>query len=68
LWHAVTSTTGFNVNDASIPFRTSVEASDEESNFHLHGCVFVKKGYPNVCTLSGGWKAWEAAGYPVDPK
>lgn len=26
------------------------------------------KGYKSVYALKGGWKAWEAAKYPTEPK
>ena len=29
---------------------------------------FIKKGYPNVYALKGGWYAWKKAGYPVEKK
>jgi 3-mercaptopyruvate sulfurtransferase SseA len=29
---------------------------------------FMAKGYKNVYALKGGWKDWEAAKYPVEPK
>jgi len=28
----------------------------------------VKMGIPQVMVLKGGWHAWEAAGYPTEPK
>ena len=28
----------------------------------------VDRGYPSVYVLEGGWKAWQEAGYPVEPK
>jgi rhodanese-related sulfurtransferase len=28
----------------------------------------MAKGYTNVYALKGGWKAWEEAKYPVEPK
>jgi rhodanese-related sulfurtransferase len=29
---------------------------------------FMEKGYKKVYALKGGWKDWEMAGYPVEPK
>jgi 3-mercaptopyruvate sulfurtransferase SseA len=28
----------------------------------------MQKGYTKVFALKGGWRAWEAAKYPVEPK
>jgi 3-mercaptopyruvate sulfurtransferase SseA len=28
----------------------------------------MANGYKNVYALKGGWKAWESAKYPVEPK
>ncbi|MBW1801631.1 MAG: rhodanese-like domain-containing protein [Deltaproteobacteria bacterium] len=32
---------------------------------HLSACTLTKMGYKNVVSMSGGWKAWVKAGYPV---
>jgi rhodanese-related sulfurtransferase len=29
---------------------------------------FIKKGYPNVYVLKGGWYVWQKAGYPIEKK
>jgi 3-mercaptopyruvate sulfurtransferase SseA len=29
---------------------------------------FMAKGYKKLYALKGGWRAWEAAKYPVEPK
>jgi rhodanese-related sulfurtransferase len=28
----------------------------------------IGMGYPQVYALKGGWDAWSAGGYPVEPK
>jgi rhodanese-related sulfurtransferase len=28
----------------------------------------MQKGYTKVFAVKGGWRAWEAAKYPVEPK
>jgi rhodanese-related sulfurtransferase len=28
----------------------------------------MAKGYKNVYAVKGGWRAWEEAKYPVEPK
>jgi len=30
--------------------------------------LLMQKGYTKVFALKGGWRAWEAAKYPVEPK
>ena len=32
---------------------------------HLSACTLTRMGYKNVQSMSGGWKAWVKAGYPV---
>jgi rhodanese-related sulfurtransferase len=29
---------------------------------------FIGNGYTKVYALKGGWKEWQAAGYPTEPK
>ena len=31
----------------------------------LSVCTLTKMGYKNVLSMSGGWKAWVKAGYPI---
>jgi 3-mercaptopyruvate sulfurtransferase SseA len=30
--------------------------------------MFIQKGYAKAYALTGGWKGWEAAGYPTEAK
>lgn len=32
----------------------------------LAACTLCRMGYKSVKNMSGGWKAWEKAGYPVE--
>ena len=32
----------------------------------LAACTLCRMGYKNVNNVSGGWKAWEKAGYPIE--